>query len=74
MTPASPASLPPDRPRRVVVVDDSQDLRDFCALVLQQHGYQTAIFGEPMEAIDFLTQTPLVDAVVTDLAYRKCRA
>jgi len=53
---------------RVLVVDDDQDLREFCSHGIGEAGMEPVAFAEPVDAIDYLTSGVRIDAVLTDLA------
>jgi signal transduction histidine kinase len=63
--PAAPARVPP-RPARVLLVDDSEDLRDLVGLYLADAGLQVSMAGDGAEALEAARRDP-PDAVLTDM-------
>jgi DNA-binding NtrC family response regulator len=51
---------------RILVVDDEQTLRESCAAVLREDGYDVTICGRPQEALDLLRRRAF-DIVLVDL-------
>ena len=51
---------------RVLVVDDEFALRETCATVLRQHGYDVTVSGRGQEALDLLRRRPF-DIALVDL-------
>src|SRR3954447_11239609 len=56
----------PQRPRRVVLVDDEVTLRDLLAEFLQDEGYEVLTAGNGRQALAILRDQP-TDAIVLDL-------
>ncbi|MBI3269532.1 MAG: response regulator [Planctomycetes bacterium] len=70
---AAPADAAPVRPanggegRRVLVIDDEPDIRDFLETLLHTAGYEVLLASEGRRAIDLLEREP-VDIVLLDVA------
>jgi len=56
----------PDRPKKVLVVDDEESIREVCAALLDQLGYRAETAVDALEAIGRLHEGGF-DLVVTDL-------
>jgi two-component system response regulator GlrR len=54
-------------PLKIVLVDDDQGVLRALGLVLQTLGHQTALFTSGIEALTYLSHSPGVDIVVSDL-------
>lgn len=61
-----PESGPEPEVRRVLVVDDKQEIRDLCRRILGEEGYTTSLASSSTEALEWL-RTNSVDILVTDL-------
>ena len=57
----------PDTQRTIVVVDDEEQVRTLMQEVLASAGYNVLTAAEGRTALEFLTQNPAVDLVITDL-------
>ncbi len=53
---------------RVLVVSDDVDARELLGVILQEAGVRPSIAGNASEALDLLSNGPLFDAVISDLA------
>jgi len=54
------------RGKKVLVVDDSEDLREFVALAIEMLGHDVVKAEDPQRALEVLRSQP-IDAVVTDI-------
>lgn len=54
-------------PRRVLVVDDQQDLADMATALLEAHGLEVVTAYSAYEALRVLEENPEVDAVFSDV-------
>jgi two-component system, OmpR family, response regulator len=52
--------------KRVLVIDDDTDIRDFCGMVLADSGYATVLAGDGGEGLEAIERGGF-DVVVTDL-------
>jgi len=53
--------------KRIVIVDDDQDVRSYCSFIIGAMGFEAVAFGEPVDVINFLSGGEHADAVLTDL-------
>jgi len=72
----------PDGPKKILVVDDDPDARDFFVTVLEDHGYETVMARDGNEALQRLEEEGIPDLVTLDVTmpeksgvgvYRKLR-
>nr|WP_294547508.1 PAS-domain containing protein [uncultured Rhodopila sp.] len=66
--PLTPARIPADRPRRVVLVDDEAMVRDTLAAGLEDAGYAVIVRKSGSEALALLRSAEAVDVLVSDLS------
>ncbi len=52
---------------RALVVDDDEGGREYAAIVLRDAGYDVLGFGDPVEAIEWLSAGNTCDVLVTDV-------
>jgi DNA-binding response OmpR family regulator len=52
--------------KRVLVIDDDQEIRDFCGLVLSDHGYSPILAADGNEGLAAIGKN-IFDIIVTDL-------
>jgi CheY-like chemotaxis protein len=57
----------PDQRRRVLVVEDDMDVRQFVLSVLQELGYETVEAGSAASARDMLAIDPKISVMLTDV-------
>ena len=55
------------RPRRILIVDDNEALRDNLAELLEAEGYEVRLAADGVRALDSLAADPLPDVVLVDL-------
>ena len=55
------------RPRRILIVDDNEALRDNLAELLEGEGYEVRLAADGVRALDSLAADPLPDVVLVDL-------
>lgn len=63
---AMPSSLPSSAPRRILVADDSEDMRALLTEVLESQGYEVVAVGSGGSALSEMTSRR-PDLVITDL-------
>jgi len=51
----------------IVIVDDEREIADLVEVVLQQEGYRTHTFYDPVEALAHIEHTPDVDLAILDV-------
>jgi two-component system cell cycle sensor histidine kinase/response regulator CckA len=51
----------------VLVIDDDQEIRDFCGMVLSDHGYSPILAADGNEGLAAIGRNNHFDVVVTDL-------
>lgn len=61
-----PARMPGSAPRRILVADDSEDIRALLTEVLESQGYEVVAVGSGGSALSEMTSHP-PDLVITDL-------
>ncbi|HEX4172607.1 MAG TPA: ATP-binding protein [Acetobacteraceae bacterium] len=78
LAPSSHRSMPAPRSelregRRIMLVDDDDDVRQTLTAMLDAAGYTVASFGTPRQALEELRRESLVDVMVVDFAMPELR-
>jgi len=63
----STAPLKGERMKRILMVDDDEDLRIRCLNELSKEGYHVYPVSSGLEALKFIDQEPSVDLIILDL-------
>lgn len=56
----------PQRPRRVLIVDDDPDIRSLTRTFLEHEGYTVYLSGDPDRATHIFRRSPGIDLLITD--------
>ena len=60
-------NLPPQRPKKILVVDDEADLTMLCRLALEYHGFKVDTFTDPQKALSNY-EPGCYDLIILDIA------